>query len=425
MEYRKYNCNSYNIHTIKTDKFKTVRMEIIFSREVEKDKMSAFTFLCDLLTDSSKKYKTRKDIAIRLEELYKSVLYGITNKVGNLFMTSFIFEFIDPKFIKEKDYLKEAVSFPFQIINNPRINQREFDITSFNIVKRRMIQEIESIKENSDKLAINNALKTMDENSPSSYRVLGSIEDVEKLTPSNLCDAYDDLFVHSNCDIFIIGNANMDSLAEIIKESFKNRVIKLTKPKLLVNNNIRKKALRVVEKSNFVQSTLVMIYNIKELNKKEKNIDFHLFNYLFGSGGITSKLYKNLRTDNSLCYSVRSLYLKYDELLVIEVSLDKENVKLAEKLIRKSIKEMINSKYSDETLNDAKKNLIFSLKMGMDNNVSILNNYVFNVFDNLPLLDERIELINKVTREDINKCAKSLVLNTVYIQDAGDKNEWD
>jgi len=423
MEYRKYNCNSYNIHTIKTDKFKTVRMEIIFSREVEKDKMSAFTFLCDLLTDSSKKYKTRKDIAIRLEELYKSVLYGITNKVGNLFMTSFIFEFIDPKFIKEKDYLKEAVSFPFQIINNPRINQREFDITSFNIVKRRMIQEIESIKENSDKLAINNALKTMDENSPSSYRVLGSIEDVEKLTPSNLCDAYDDLFVHSNCDIFIIGNANMDSLAEIIKESFKNRVIKLTKPKLLVNNNIRKKALRVVEKSNFVQSTLVMIYNIKELNKKEKNIDFHLFNYLFGSGGITSKLYKNLRTDNSLCYSVRSLYLKYDELLVIEVSLDKENVKLAEKLIRKSIKEMINSKYSDETLNDAKKNLIFSLKMGMDNNVSILNNYVFNVFDNLPLLDERIELINKVTREDINKCAKSLVLNTVYIQDAGDKNE--
>jgi len=419
MEYRKYNCNSYNIHTIKTDKFKTVRMEIIFSREVEKDKMSAFTFLCDLLTDSSKKYKTRKDIAIRLEELYKSVLYGITNKVGNLFMTSFIFEFIDPKFIKEKDYLKEAVSFPFQIINNPRINQREFDITSFNIVKRRMIQEIESIKENSDKLAINNALKTMDENSPSSYRVLGSIEDVEKLTPSNLCDAYDDLFVHSNCDIFIIGNANMDSLAEIIKESFKNRVIKLTKPKLLVNNNIRKKALRVVEKSNFVQSTLVMIYNIKELNKKEKNIDFHLFNYLFGSGGITSKLYKNLRTDNSLCYSVRSLYLKYDELLVIEVSLDKENVKLAEKLIR----EMINSKYSDETLNDAKKNLIFSLKMGMDNNVSILNNYVFNVFDNLPLLDERIELINKVTREDINKCAKSLVLNTVYIQDAGDKNE--
>ena len=39
MEYRKYDCKSYNIHTVKTDKFKTVRMEIIFSREVEKEKM--------------------------------------------------------------------------------------------------------------------------------------------------------------------------------------------------------------------------------------------------------------------------------------------------------------------------------------------------------------------------------------------------
>ena len=423
MEYQKYNCNSYNIHTIKTDKFKTVRMEIIFSREVKKDEMASFTFLCDLLTDSSKQYKTRKDIAIRLEELYKSVLYGVTNKVGNLFMSSFVFEFIDPKFINEQDYVKEAVSFPFKIINNPRVKNREFDITSFNIVKKRMLQEIESIKENSDKLAINNALKNMDENSPSSFRVLGTKEEVEALTPSNLYDAYENLFNHSNCDIFIIGNANMEKIVDIIKESFTNRVIKLNSPKLLVHNKERKKPLKVIDKSNFVQSSLVMIYNIKGLSKKEKNIDFHVFNYLLGSGGISSKLYKNLRTDNSLCYSVRSLYLKYDELLVIEVSLDKENVKLGEKLIRKSIKEMLDSDYTDDTFNDAKKNLVFSLKMGMDNNVSILNNYVFNVYDNLPLLDERVELINKVTREDLNKCAKSLVLNTIYIQNAGDKNE--
>ena len=84
---------------------------------------------------------------------------------------------------------------------------------------------------------------------------------------------------------------------------------------------------------------------------------------------------------------------------------------------------MVKSDYSDDTLNDAKKNLLFSLKMGMDNNVSILNNYVFNVYDKLPLLSERIELINNVTREDLNKCAQSLSLNTIYIQNAGDKNE--
>jgi len=425
MEYRKYDCKSYNIHTIKTDKFKTVRMEIIFSREVEKEKMPVFTFLCDLLTDCSKYYQRRKDIAIRLEELYKANFYGVSNKVGNLFTSSFIIEFIAPKFINEKDYLKEVLTFPFQVINNPKVKTREFDITNFNIVKRRMKEEIESIKENSDKLAIINALKTMDETSPSSFKVLGTLDDLERITPSSLYDAYEELFNHSNCDIFVIGDINTDEVTNIIKENFKNRVIKLSRPSIEVNNESRKKVIEHNEDSNFVQSTLVMIYNINNLDKKIKNTSFHVFNYILGSGGISSKLYKNLRTDNSLCYGVRSLYLKYDGLLIVEVSLDKTNVKLAEKLIKKCINEMVKGDYSDNEIEDAKKNLTFSLKMGLDNNVSILNNYVFNVFDNLPLIDERIELINKTTREDLMKCGESLSLNTVYVQNAGDDNDWD
>ena len=423
MEYRKYDCKSYNIHTIKTDKFKTVRMEILFSREVEKEKMPVFTFLCDLLTDCSKHYQRRKDIAIRLEELYKANFYGVTNKVGNLFTSSFIIEFIAPKFINEKDYLKEVLTFPFQVINNPKVKTREFDITNFNIVKRRMKEEIESIKENSDKLAIINALKTMDETSPSSFKVLGTLDDLERITPSSLYDAYEELFNHSNCDIFVIGDINTDEVTNIIKENFKNRVIKLSRPSIEVNNESRKKVIEHNEDSNFVQSTLVMIYNINSLDKKIKNTSFHVFNYILGSGGISSKLYKNLRTDNSLCYGVRSLYLKYDGLLIVEVSLDKTNVKLAEKLIKKCINEMVKGDYSDNEIEDAKKNLTFSLKMGLDNNVSILNNYVFNVFDNLPLIDERIELINKTTREDLMKCGESLSLNTIYVQNAGDDND--
>lgn len=416
MEYQKYDCNSYNIHTIKTDKFKTIRMEIVFSKEAKKEEMPNFTFLCDLITDTSKSYPTRKDITIRLEELYKSIFYGVTNKVGNLFMASFIFEFIAPKYINEDNYLEEAVSFPLKIINNPNVKNNEFELVNFNIVKKRMIQEIESLKENSDKLAISNALKSAFSDSPSSIRVLGSVDDVLKITPASLYKDYEKLFLSSNCDIFIIGNVNMDKIVSIIKDNFQNRVIKLNKPKMTVENNCVKKANKVSSESEFVQSTLVMIYNIKNLTKKQKDIDFHVFNYLLGSGGITSKLYKNLRTDNSLCYGVKSLYLKYDELLIVEVSLDKSNLKLAEKLIKKSVKSMQDGDFSDEMLEDAKKNLRFSLEMGQDNNVAILNNLIFNVFDELPLPEMRINSILEIEKEDILKCAKSLELNTIYIQ---------
>ena len=56
-----------------------------------------------------------------------------------------------------------------------------------------------------------------------------------------------------------------------------------------------------------------------------------------------------------------------------------------------------------------------SLDLANDNNVAILNNYVFNYFDDLPSLDERKDMLKKVTKEDIMKVAKKLKLNTVYV----------
>ena len=423
MEYKSYNCNSYSIHTIKTDKFKTVRMEIIFSRNAEKEKMPRFSFLADLLTDSSKKYKSRKEISIILEELYKANFYGVTSKVGNLFTTNFIMEFISPEYINENDYLEKVLSFPFDVICNPNVNNNEFDITNFNIVKRRLAEEIESAKENSNKLAISDALTTMDSASPSSFRVLGTLDDLDKMTPSNLYESYLDLLNHSNCDIFIIGNINMDDAVKIIKNSFKNRVIKLNKPKLYVDNKLKRKALEKTNEKAFIQSNLVMIYNIKSLNDYEKNIAFYVLNYILG-GGLTSILYDNLRGKNSLCYSVRSMYLKQDSLLIINTLLDKKNIDKAKKLIIKSINEVKNGKFSEKMLIETKKMLKMSLKNGLDNNVVIINNYEFKIFDNLPSIEERIELIDKVNKEDVINCIKKIQLNTIYSQ-VGVANERD
>ena len=107
--------------------------------------------------------------------------------------------------------------------------------------------------------------------------------------------------------------------------------------------------------------------------------------------------------------------MKYDKLLVIHVSLEQANVNKAINLIKKCVKEMISGDFLDSDIVDAKTNLIMSLDLANDNNVAILNNYVFNYFDNLPGLDERKEMLKKVTKEDIMKVAKKLKINTVYV----------
>lgn len=418
MEYKTYKNNNYSIHTIKSDAFKTIRIEIKFSNKIIKDDIYKYTFLCDLLTDTSKKYKTRKDMAIKLEELYKASFYGITNKVGKLFITTFAFEFINPIYIKDDKYLEDAIKFPFECINKPNIVNGSFVDEDINIIKKRCLKTIKRIKENSTKKAITNALKEMDKDSISCYKLLGNEESINKITKNNLVKIYNDLMNKSNIDILVIGNYDMDIITKLINKNFKYKSVN-KKYELDYSNKLRNKEIKKEEKSNFVQSTLVMIYNIDILSRNDKNISFHLFNYIFGNGGITSKLYMKLRNENSLCYGVNSNYLKYDNLLIIYVSLDKTNINKAIKLINECVKDMQQGLFDDYDIIDTKKNLDLALNMGLDNNVSLLNNYYYNIIDNLPLIEERRELINKVNKEDIIKCANSLKLNTIYILDEG------
>ena len=415
MVYKTYKCNSFNVHTIKTDRFKTAHMEIMFRKKVVKEELCAYTFLMDMLSGSTKNYPVKRDLIVQFEELYKTSAYGVTVKTGNVLNATMIVDFINPKFIDDKNYLENVIKLPMEMLLNPNVVNEEFDLKQFNIVKERLIRDIKSIKDNSFKYAVRSSFDVMDENSPTSFSILGTIEDVNNITPATLYKTYKTLFKECLCDIFVIGDIDMDELVSFIKKYFKHRIINNDNLELPVDNKMRKKAITKCEPSENIQANLVMIYNIADLSDIARHIDFQVFNYIFGNGGLTSKLYRKLREENSLCYSVNSLYMKYDKLLVIHVSLEQANVNKAINLIKKCVKEMISGDFLDSDIVDAKTNLIMSLDLANDNNVAILNNYVFNYFDNLPSLDERKDMLKKVTKEDIMKVAKKLKLNTVYV----------
>ena len=424
MEYRKFEYPSFNLYTVKTNRFKTCQMEIIFKDEAKKDDVMFKTFLSDLMSDCSLKYHTRKDVARYLEELYQASFYGLTNKTGNLMLTSFVLNFLNPKYAQEKDYLEKVLELPFEMILHPAIQAGDFDIRNFNIVKNRLHDEILSVGENINRVSLKKALGELDKNSPSSYGVLGTVEELEEVTPKKLAEAYQDL-IHSNCDIFVIGDLDMDQVANLIFQYFKNPVVKTRElSNLYVDNKVQKKVKKVREKSHFLESNLVQIYNLENLTEKERVTTFHFYNYLLGGGGLNTKLYQLLRERNSLCYGVKSMYLKYDNLLVIQTSVSKKDVSRAEKLIKQAFREMKAGDFSDAELENAKESFIFSLNLSLDNQGGILNNYVFHVLDNLPFIEERIKMIDTVTKEEIVAIANKIKMNISFVLE-GEENNGD
>ena len=415
MVYKTYKCNSYNIHTIKTDRFKTVHMEIIFRKNIVKEELVNYAFLVDMLMESSKNYPKRKDVITKLEELYKLVVYGTTVKTGNVLNSNFMADFIDPKFIDEEDYLENVIKFIFEMLMNPNATNEEFDLKEFNFVKERLKREIKSIDENPFKSSMRKAIEAMDKSSVTAFPLMGSVEELEGITPGSLYKYYKKLFKDNTCDIFIIGDVDSDNIVSLIQKYFKHRYINTNKLVLRVDNKFKKKVTTKEDVSENLQANLVMIYNIGELPEVERHVTMQVFNYIFGSGGLTSKLYKRIREENSLCYNISTLYLKYDELLAIHISLDTANVKRAVSMVKKCLKEMQTGDFLDSDLEDAKKSISLALDLTSDNNSSLLNNYVFHEFDNLPLIDERKKSLVKLTKEDVVNVSKKLKLNTIYV----------
>lgn len=414
MKYKTYNCNSFNIYTIKTDRFKTSHLEVIFKNVLKKEEIGTYSFLADMLSEGCKRYPRKKDLITRFEELYKIVIYASTMRVGNVIDLHVSLDFINPEYIEDEGYIEDVIKTLFEVILNPNVCNDEFDLKTFNIVKERLRREINSLKENPVKQSIKEAIKTMDSNSPTSYEILGTIEELENITPAKLYNAYKSLRKNFKVDVFLIGNLDMDNVASLIKKYFKNRYIVSDNFEVMVDNKETKKVKEKAMKSDNIQTNLVMLFNLKNLSELEKNITLNCFNYLYGSGGLTSKLYKSIREENSLCYAINSMYLKYDKLLMVQISLDNCNVKKAISLVKKELKSMQNGNFSEEEVRDAINNMVISLDMSLDNNIAILNNYVFNIYDKLPSIEERKEYFKKLTKEDIVNVSKKVKLNTIF-----------
>jgi len=417
-----YKIGPINLHTIKCDKFRQCHMEIIFRNEVVKEDLIKRSFLFEILTENNKNYQTRRDLVLHLEDLYNTYMYSVTSRVGKTILTSFCVDFINPKYTKG-DFLKDVLYLPFDMLKNPNVTNNEFDINTFNIVKKRLELDIKSVNENPKKRSIIEALKEMDENSVSTYSVNGELADLESVTPSNLYEFYENLLNHDLIDIYIIGDLFMDEVAEIIKEYSFFNVLKDKTTNLLVENNSRKKALVKSGYMDISQANLAIILNINNMTDFERNYVARVYNGILGAGALETKLYKYLRNENSLCYNVNSMYQKFDQLFIIHTAINKENYNQSLKLIKKALKEMELGKFTDEDIDNTKEMIYFSLDSSHDTPGRIVDNLVFQNIASLDPLEIRYEKYKSVTKKDIINFAKKVSINTIYLLSDGDKNE--
>lgn len=420
MEYKKYEYKNYNLHIIKTDKFKTVNVRINFKRKIKKDEITLRNLLNDLLINTSLNYPTSRDIEIETEELYDLGVSSSPYKSGNYHIMSFKETFLNEKYTEE-NMIKESLTFLLELIFNPNVKDNKFNKEYFELIKKTVEEDIKSIKDNPTKYSMIRLYEEMDKG-PLSYRTAGYLEDLDKITESNLYDYYKSVIENDNIDIFIIGDIK-ENYKELFDKYIPDTIRKQDKLShyltLDLNNNKEEK-----EKINNNQSKLSIGLRINNISDYELKYVMSLYSTILG-GGTNSKLFKVVREENSLCYYISSTASVISKIITIIAGINKEDYDKAISLIKEEIEKLKQGNITDKDIIDAKKIYVSGCMEIYDSPSSIISNYLSHEYADLDLVEDRIKKIEDVTKDDIISFAKKVEVDTIFNLEGDLENEED
>lgn len=423
MEYIKKDFGSYKLHLIKTDKFKSITVKVSFHRVIKKNEITIRNILSDMFMQSSKKYNSKRNLTIKAQDLYTAGLRTTNSRLGNYINTDFYLTVLNDKYTEDGNFAS-SLEFLSEIIFNPDVEDGKFNEEKLDIVKSTCRSALNSIKEDASNYSLIRMAEAFGEGEPISYRMMGYLEDLDDITGTSLYEFYLDMIKNDFVDIFVIGDISIKETTDLIKMYFKFDILKKLKMPFMVDEKKpRRSKLVFNEKIDNTQSKLAIGCRINGLSEYERNYPLTLFNVIFG-GCSDSKLFKEVREENSLCYTIYSITNKLDNVLLIRAGIDKENYKKTVSLIEKNLKDMCNGKFDETDILMAKEYYNTALEEIEDSQSKIINNYLMMELINTDDIDVKREKMSKVTKSEIVKVAKKVTIDTIFCLE-GVRNEED
>ena len=180
------------------------------------------------------------------------------------------------------------------------------------------------------------------------------------------------------------------------------------------HEKIRKIPKKIIEQAHISQSKLSIGCKIEKMNDFERNYVLPMYSIILG-GGSSSKLFKEVREKNSLCYYISSSAAKLDSILFITSGINYNNFDKTVKLIKKEVKNMSLGKFYENDLEIAKTQYITMLEEIEDSPFQIISSYYSVEMLNYDELEKRKEITKKVTLDDVKHLASKIHIDTVYL----------
>jgi predicted Zn-dependent peptidase len=300
--------------------------------------------------------------------------------------------------------LDEHVPTALDILTDLVLNPT-FDTTDIARERGVIMEEIKMDEDNPDYLVHEIFTQNFWKDHPLGKPILGTKETVKRFERQPVVEAYGHRFAPGNIIVSAAGNLDHDRFVELVTKAFESMKpmkngFHSTAPKIVSRIILRnKKALEQVQLCMGVPAHPIA---------HEKRHAGYILNTLLG-GGMSSRLFQNIRERQGLAYSIYSDLNPYRDTGCLAVYAG-TSLASASKVVQSVISEFRKLKsepVSEEELSRSKAQLKGSLMLSLESSTARMSNLARQemYFDRFYDLDELIEKIEAVTSEDLTHLA--------------------
>ena len=403
------------LHVLKTDKFKTNLMAVFLTTKLERETVTANALISAVLRRGSSTLQTQEEISKQLEELYGASFDCGIDKTGDNQVLKFYIETVNDAYLPQsnENILKSAIDNILDIIFHPLVENHAFKKEYVEQEKKNMKQRIEGRIDNKRRYALDRCIEEMYKGKPFGLYRFGYVEDLNHINEVNLYERYQQLIKQCKIDIFVSGNIN-DEVETIIAENQNIKALEEREPDY--NTESEKNTVKQgekIEKMDIMQGKLVVGLDINSQSEDEK-YNAIIYNTILG-GSANSKIFQNVREKANLAYEAGSRYFKYKDNIFVNCGIEISNYEKALNLVKQQIEDIKNGDFTDEEVENAKKMIISSIELIDDEqDTSITYYFGQEMSGNEKSVEDYIERMKKINKDDVIEVAKKVEINTIY-----------
>lgn len=392
--------NGVKLLMINTDKFKTVDVRVFFEDELDDKNITSDNLLLKLLTTKTKNYPTRKAFKNYLQDLYDMKVKSYVASYGETFSFSIGINSLNKKYtLNNENLLEKQFEVLKEVFDNPLIDGECFDNEYYNEMKndyRESLIDSENYKEFVVKKKVNIILG---ENNKLFEITEGYLDKLVCLENKEIYEKY--CKMKELCKkIIVVGEFNFDEVINLA-----NKYLNLSENRSenkYIYKNLMKKYDDYSFESKFNQSSIGVLFDIDVyFNDKlyyPTCVFMEMFNYY---------LFKIVREEYNFCYSIYATYLSSRGLCYLQSNIESKNYEMTLKLINDIINDL-KGEINEKVLDICKTKVINGLKKEEDSPLRIITREYFKDLYNLKDNKEVIELIEKVSANEINEVSNLL-----------------